>query len=259
MGGGNHYNQKIFTFIFFNNLSFLGMIAVYTQIKNIHFGSSIVLLIIYLLGVIGPAIAGIIVSKKSETKEDFRKFLKSCYQPPKKVTWYIFIVIIVLVLSLLPYFIVGGEQTVPVLYILLNIPLFILIGGLEEIGWRGLMLRELSKKMSPLSSTLLVGIVWSVWHLPLFFIIGTYQYEYLNIPIFTISVISFSFLLSTIYYKTNSIFLCIITHAFYNSVLDVFINNQTLIGEIIVLVISLLTFWIFVNNRQQLLITKNYS
>src|SRR5699024_2865062 len=180
-------------------------------------------------------------------------------QPPKKLNWYIFIVIVVLVLALLPYFIVGGEQNVPMIYILLNIPLFILIGGLEEVGWRGFMLRELTKRISPFSSTLLVGVVWTVWHLPLFFIIGTYQYEYLNIPIFAISVISFSFLLSTVYYKTNSIFLCIITHAFYNSVLDVFINNQSLIGEIVVLVISLLIFWTFVNNRHRPLITKNYS
>lgn len=185
--------------------------------------------------------------------------MKFINQPPKKIHWYIFIVVIVLVSSLFPYFIVGGEQVVPVLYMLLNIPLFILIGGLEEIGWRGFMLRELTKRISPFSSTLLVSIVWSVWHLPLFFIIGTYQYEYLNIPIFTISVISFSFLVSTIYYKTNSVFLCIITHAFYNSVLDVFINNQSLFGEIVVLAISLLIFWVFANNRHRSLLTKNYS
>ncbi|MDQ7862071.1 hypothetical protein RCO48_17125 [Peribacillus frigoritolerans] len=60
------------------------MIAVYTQIKNIPFGSSIALYILYILGVIGPAIAGITVSKRSDSKEDFSMFLKSCYQPPKK-------------------------------------------------------------------------------------------------------------------------------------------------------------------------------
>lgn len=244
---------------FFETFLFWGIVAVYTQIKNITFGSSIVLILFYILGVLGPAIAAITVSKKSETKEEFRKFLKSCYQPPKKLKWYIFIVVIVLVSSLLPYFIVGGEQIASLKYIFLNIPLFILIGGLEEIGWRGFLLRELTKKIPPFSSTLLVSIIWSVWHLPLFFIIGTYQYEYLNIPIFIVSVISFSFLLSTIYYKTNSIFLCIIAHAFFNSVLDVFINNQSLFGEIVVLAFSLFIFFIFLNNRHRSLVMKKYS
>lgn len=233
------------------------MIAGYTQINNITFGSSIPLLFFYILGVIGPAIAGIIVSKKFETKEGFKTFLRRCYRPPKNLKWYLFIVAIVLVASLLPYFVIGGNQVAPVQYIFLNIPLFILIGGLEEIGWRGVMLHQLTKIMSPFRSTFIVSIVWSVWHFPLFFIIGTYQFEHLNIPIFTISVISFSFLLSTIYYKTNSVFLCIITHALYNSVLDVFINDQSLFGEIVVLAFSLVIFFIFANNRRHSLITKH--
>lgn len=233
-----------------------GMIAVYTQIKNIPFGSSIALYILYILGVIGPAIAGITVSKRSDSKEDFSMFLKSCYQPPKNLNWYLFIIVIVLVFSLLPYFVVGGEQIVPVQYILLQIPIFILIGGLEEIGWRGFMLRELTKRIPALTSTLLVSIVWIFWHLPLFFIIGTYQYEYLNIPVFSISVISFSFLLSTVYYKTKSISLCIMTHAFCNSVLNVFVSNQSLLGGIIALVFSLFIYLLFAYNRNRSLIMK---
>lgn len=38
----------------------------------------------------------------------------------------------------------------------------------EEAGWRGWMLPELQKRMSPLSGTVLIGIVWGLWHYPLF-------------------------------------------------------------------------------------------
>ncbi|MFS0783081.1 CPBP family intramembrane glutamic endopeptidase [Bacillus sp. 1P06AnD] len=233
-----------------------GIIAVYTQMNNIPFGSSIILYLLYILGVIGPAIAGIIVSKNTDSKKDFRMFLKSCYQPPKKLTWYIFIILIVLIFSLLPYFISGGEQIVSAQYILLQIPLFILIGGLEEIGWRGFMLRELTKRIPAFTSTLLVSIVWIIWHLPLFFIIGTYQNEYLNIPEFSLSVISFSLLLSTVYYKTKSIFLCIMTHALCNSVLNVFVSNQSLLAGIIALLFSLFIYLLFATNRKQSIMTK---
>lgn len=38
----------------------------------------------------------------------------------------------------------------------------------EEAGWRGWMLPELQKRMSPLASTVLIGIVWGLWHYPLY-------------------------------------------------------------------------------------------
>jgi membrane protease YdiL (CAAX protease family) len=47
----------------------------------------------------------------------------------------------------------------------------------EEPGWRGYALDGLQARRSALSSSLIVGAVWSVWHLPLFFIQGTWQAE----------------------------------------------------------------------------------
>jgi membrane protease YdiL (CAAX protease family) len=56
------------------------------------------------------------------------------------------------------------------------LPLFILTfcmtlliqGGNEEIGWRGFMQPELQKRFSPLVAALIVSVLWSLWHLPLF-------------------------------------------------------------------------------------------
>lgn len=38
----------------------------------------------------------------------------------------------------------------------------------EEFGWRGYLLRELNKQMNPLYASIIVGIVWSLWHIPMF-------------------------------------------------------------------------------------------
>jgi uncharacterized protein len=46
----------------------------------------------------------------------------------------------------------------------------------EEAGWRGWMLPELQKRFSPLLSSILLGIVWGLWHFPLF-INGQYDQE----------------------------------------------------------------------------------
>ncbi|WP_255196878.1 CPBP family intramembrane glutamic endopeptidase [Halorarius litoreus] len=48
---------------------------------------------------------------------------------------------------------------------------------LEELGWRGYALDRLQLKVSALSASLILGVVWALWHLPLFFIEGSFQHD----------------------------------------------------------------------------------
>jgi membrane protease YdiL (CAAX protease family) len=45
----------------------------------------------------------------------------------------------------------------------------------EEMAWRGYALKNLLLKNNALTASLMIGIVWTLWHLPLFGIPGTYQ------------------------------------------------------------------------------------
>lgn len=47
----------------------------------------------------------------------------------------------------------------------------------EEMGWRGIGYERLRKKMNPLVASLVLGIAWATWHIPLFLIEGTFQNE----------------------------------------------------------------------------------
>ena len=59
-------------------------------------------------------------------------------------------------------------------------PLYVLImiflaGGQEELGWRGYILDPLEERLGPWLGNLVLGVVWAVWHLPLFLIPGNGQ------------------------------------------------------------------------------------
>lgn len=55
----------------------------------------------------------------------------------------------------------------PVIFVVTFVP-----GGpiAEELGWRGFAQTRLQERMSPTAAGLVVGIVWALWHLPLFVI-----------------------------------------------------------------------------------------
>lgn len=50
-------------------------------------------------------------------------------------------------------------------FFLLNVFLF---GGVEEFGWRGFLQPQFQERLSVLSASLAVGVLWWAWHLPLF-------------------------------------------------------------------------------------------
>jgi membrane protease YdiL (CAAX protease family) len=59
---------------------------------------------------------------------------------------------------------------------LVGVLLLIAVGALgEETGWRGYALPQLQRLFSPLTSSLIIAVLWFGWHLPQFFVIATYR------------------------------------------------------------------------------------
>jgi uncharacterized protein len=76
------------------------------------------------------------------------------------------------------------------------LPLIILGPLSEELGWRGYAQDRLERLFSPILAAVVLGFLWACWHLPLFFMVGTAQYEN-GIPflpfLFTLMAISIAF------------------------------------------------------------------
>jgi membrane protease YdiL (CAAX protease family) len=89
-------------------------------------------------------------------------------------------------------------------------------GGLEELGWRGVLQPELERRMARLPATSLAGAIWAAWHLPLFHIPGVPQ-QGQSFFIFGAEVLGTAFLLAWLYAGTGSILLCVLFHAAQNT------------------------------------------
>ncbi len=109
----------------------------------------------------------------------------------------------------------GINRPISILSIIINLPLLILFGGLEELGWRGILQPQLEKVVNYLPSILVVGTIWSIWHLPLWFIKGTVQSSF-PFGLYLLSGITLTASFTTLYKYTNNLFLCILSHAWFN-------------------------------------------
>lgn len=97
-----------------------------------------------------------------------------------------------------------------------SFPIMVLFGGLEELGWRGVLQPELETRMSRFSATAIVAIIWPTWHIPLFFISGTEQAS-MTFATFAVGSAALAFLLAWLYANTKSILMCLIFHAAFNT------------------------------------------
>jgi len=127
-------------------------------------------------------------------------------------------------------------------------------GGNEELGWRGTMQPVLEKKFAFPIATLITGAVWSLWHLPLWFVDGSTQ-QSTPFPLFSIYAVFLSFWLACIYKKTNCVFYCAVLHGLSNLLMSIFIlkiNWILVLGLIVMDVIAIILWYKEEKNQSQI-------
>jgi len=86
----------------------------------------------------------------------------------------------------------------------------------EEIGWRGFLVPELSRHMSFTKTSLISGVLWSVWHYPLL-ISGRLSAELVySLACFTTMVIGMSFALAWLRLRSGSLWTAVLLHSSHN-------------------------------------------
>jgi hypothetical protein len=68
----------------------------------------------------------------------------------------------------------------------------------EEVGWRGYLLPRIAERTGLGWASLIVGIVWAAWHLPLFFAAGADTYHQ-SFPFYALQLMAYSIALAWLY------------------------------------------------------------
>jgi len=128
----------------------------------------------------------------------------------------------------------------------------------EEIGWRGLLVPELSRLMNFTRLALLSGAIWTAWHFPLI-IFGTYHGTgplWYSLVVFVPSVMGAAVIIAWLRLVSGSVFTAIFFHGFWNYFIQQFYPaltvpnpaSELILGEfgwaaMVVYVVLAIAFW----------------
>jgi len=187
-----------------------------------------------------PTLAAVVVAFKTEGRKGVRALFRKLTIAQVGFGWYFFAVFGLAVLfvtavivynqfSGLPELSILSEKTPPFNSPLELVPqiavLFLIVGIIngEELAWRGFALPKLQAKYNALTSSLILGMIWSVFHLPLFFTVtGSSQSDWSFIN-FLVSTCAISVLYTWMYNNTRgSVLMAYLLHASANTWSQVF-------------------------------------
>jgi CAAX protease family protein len=190
---------------------------------------------------LGPMLGAFLMTSVMQGRAGIRQLLRRYVLWRVGIPWYLVVIPGMLVLMLLQYLLLPGAFSafrplglaslsfwLPFLIVYLATLVF---GGPlgEEGGWRGFALPRLQQRSGPLVGTLLLGVLWGLWHLPLLLLIpenfpgftgtGTGFFGILvPIVLFVISVVAMSYVFTWVFNNTRgSILLAILLHATINT------------------------------------------
>ena len=172
---------------------------------------------LFFLGVYSPAIAAFMIVGYYGGYKDIKRFLSRLLMWRCSVDWYAFILMVVPLVFYVGSYIKGtlwGNMypfdSMQALFTALL--LAAIKGPIEEFGWRGFALPLLQRKFTPISSSLILGVIWGVWHFPVFLLSGTQQSNWSFAPFF-VGCIAISVIVTVLFNASRgSIFLAALFH-----------------------------------------------
>ena len=176
----------------------------------------------------GPTLSAFIMTATTEGREGVRRLLGRLVLWRVGFRWYLYSLIgvpLIMFLGTMVYSMslpnlgaLGGPSYL--LSYLASFAFVTLLGGplLEEIGWRGFALPRMERLQGPLLASVILGVMWALWHLPEF-LVPTWAASsggggIVGIASFTLTAITFTIVITWVFNNTRaSVLLAILVHS----------------------------------------------
>jgi uncharacterized protein len=179
------------------------------------------------LGAFGPMVAAVAITAQESGRAGLRSLFGRITRWRVAPIWYAVAILgpIVLTLSTMALVVVFGGRppdlsamigALPTVLVL-TVYMLVQVGIGEEVGWRGYALPRLQTGYSALVSSLILGVLWALWHLPLFFNPAT---SYSNTPFwaYLVFLLPLPVVYTWIFNSTGgSVLLVMVLHAVTNA------------------------------------------
>jgi len=212
---------------------------------------------IFLLGVFAPSLVALGLTAQAEGRAGLKALLQGIGNAPAGLHWYVFaagyMLAVKLTVALLYRITIGSWPPFgpEALYIMLIATVFSTpVQAGEEIGWRAFALPRLAESIGLGWGSIVLGVIWACWHLPLFFLPGldtTGQ----SFPVYLLQVTAISVIMAWLYWRTNgSLLLTMLLHAAINNTKDIVpsavsgATNPLALSTSLVAWFTLLLLWI---------------
>lgn len=181
------------------------------------------------LGVYSPSLVALWLTARAEGSAGVRALISGVFNWRVRARWYVFAVAFIPAIKLAAAVVVrllSGAWPRPGTDPLYLIPLAIAFStpfqAGEEIGWRGYALPRLADRFGLKGASVLLGLIWALWHLPQFFIREADTYGQ-SFPLYVLQVTALGIAFAWLYARTKgSLFLVMLFHAAINNAKDIF-------------------------------------
>ncbi len=169
-----------------------------------------------ILAVYSPGLVGVFLVWRNYGVRGLGSFFKRLTLWRAPVGWWLFLIVGIPAVTYLGAAIKGTisdpfpfspwYQVLPALVVAL------LLGPIEEFGWRGVALPLLQRRLAPFWASLILGVIWALWHVPSFLLSGLPQGTWVAGPYF-LGIIALSVILTPFFnVSRGSLLIAVLYH-----------------------------------------------